>query len=244
MLLYEICEQGLTDLLELQDIPYTNMDITSLFKQRESYYVEDNIAYIHIFGPLVRNASVYDKMTSITDYADIEEELEMAANDFTVQYVIMKFDSPGGESQGSQEIADMVESFTKPVIAIVEGCCASAAYKIASACTYIYSTVSSEVGSIGSIIVITNTKQAMNSQGVKREIIFNNGAIYKSTAQDFGDITPEQRTYLQDKVDYTAAKFHQTVLNNRIEVSQEAFTAAMYPSEIALELGLIDGVIY
>jgi signal peptide peptidase SppA len=243
MKLYEINEQGLETLMDMEQFPKSEMDITSFFKQREAYTVQDGVAYIHVFGPLIRNASEFQKRQSLTDYADIVNELERAASDPSVFYVVIRFDSPGGESIGSQEVTNIVESFPKPIVGVVSGVCASAAYKIASGCTVLYSTVSSEIGSIGSIIIIENSKKAMNSLGVSKEIISNDGATFKSVGADYGSLTDEHKQYLQGKVNDCALRFQETVLANRPEVNPETFTAATYKASDAVLMGLIDAVI-
>ena len=242
---YQITEEGLNELIEKHsNIQECSPDaLAMMYKAREAYYVENGVAYIAVYGPLVRNASEYMKLTGVTDYDQISEELEQAANDLMVNQVVMVFNSPGGESIGSEEVANMVSTFPKPVIGLVEGICASAAYKIASACFFVVSTISSEVGSIGSIIVIENSKKMANGAGVKRDIFVNDGATYKSIGQDFGDTTPEQKEYLQEKINKSGKRFQDTVKTNRPEVSEQCFTAAMFTATDAVMVGLIDGII-
>lgn len=241
--IYEITTNGLEEMIHRQSLKQDGMDMEDMFKTREEYKVENGVAYIDVFGPLARNTSECDRMMGVTDYDQLEDELELAQNDINVFQVVLNFDSPGGESIGSQEIANIVESFPKPVYGVIKGICMSAAYKIASACTYLVSTVSSEVGSIGSIIVITNSKEMMNANGVFKDIFTNNGATFKSIGQDFGNTTDEQKLFLQDKVDKSANKFQDTVINNRPSVNPIVFNAAYYSADEALALGLIDEII-
>ena len=242
--IYEITEEGFNTLLEMKTIKQNGSDmLEGLYKTRDEYEVENGIAYIHIFGMLMRNASDFEKEMSITDYDDLEDELEMAMNDILVQQVVLKFDSPGGESIGSTEIVNIVENFPKPIFGVIKGICASAAYKIASACTGIYSTISSECGSIGSIIIIQNSKTAMNAMGVENNIFVNTQAIYKSVGQDFGDTTEEQKVYLQQKIESTSKKFQDIVIRNRPNTNPEVFNGAMFDAESALSLGLIDAIL-
>lgn len=242
MKLYEISDQGLQDLLAME-MAIDTVDFKSMYKQREPYRVEGSLAYIHVFGPLIRNASPIQKQMSLTDYQDILDELNLAENDSEVHTVVMSFDSPGGESAGSEEVALKVQRLSKPVIGIVDMLCASAAYKIASSCSVIYSTISGQIGSIGSIIIVENTKQAMNALGINKQVLFNSGAIFKSTAQDFGSLTADQHVYLQAKVDESAERFQDLVLTNRPEINPITFTAAVFSATDSLEAGLIDGII-
>lgn len=247
MNIYEISLQGFSDLLEKQEAIKTLQDVDALklmFKQRQPYSVNQGVANVHVFGPLKRNATELEKLTGITDYSDIASELELAEYDPTVEAVFIYFDSPGGEAIGSSELARYIENYPKPVIAIVnESVCMSAAYKLASACSYIIASESSEVGSIGSIVVLDNTKIAHNNMGIYKTVITNDGATLKGIGSDFGELSEEQQMFMQSKVNDSGKKFQDIVLSNRPEINLEVFNAGFYSADRALELGLIDQVI-
>ena len=240
--IFEITDEGLQSLYSMMELPKEDLNLEALFKQRDSYKVEDGIAYVHIFGPLIRNASDFQKLQSLTDYGDLTNEITQAIEDPEVSLIALRIDSPGGESIGCIEVAKLIETSPKPILAMVEGIAASAAYKLASASTAIIASESSEIGSIGSIIIVTDTKQAMNNMGVVKHIIANSQAVYKSTGQDFGSLTDLQKQHLQKKVEESAKRFQEYVLSNRPEINQMVFEGAMYYSKDALELGLIDEI--
>jgi len=244
--IYEINESAYIKLCESKALNKNmqQVEMEDFFKQREEYHVENGIAYIDIFGPLVNDASEFEKETGITDYSDLEDELMLAANSADVIQVILSINSGGGESTGSTEICNIIENFPKPIYAVIDkGTCASAAYKIATACTAIYGTVSSEFGSVGSIIVIQNSKEMYNSMGVKNDIFNNQDAILKSIGQDFGDTTDIQKLYIQQKVEDSGKKFQAIVLKNRPSINTEIFDGRMVDANIALSYGMIDGII-
>lgn len=248
MTIYEISLQGFNDLMEKEQAikSYQDCDVLKMmFTQREDYRVEDGIAYIDVFGPLKRNATEFEEMAGFTDYEDILEELQCAAQDISVMAVCLTIDSCGGESIGSSEVASYIESFPKPVVAVVQAAvCMSAAYKLASACTQILATESSEIGNIGSLVVLDNTKIMYNTNGVFKTVITNAGATLKGIGSDFGDLSDEQQAFLQQKVDESGKRFQDIVIRNRPEVNTEVFNAGFYVASKAMELGLIDSVIW
>lgn len=246
--IYEITPEGynsITERQQLLNVKDVSPDMLSmLYNKRLDYTTDDNYAHIHVYGPLKTNTTKFERDSGMTDYKDIIQDLEMARVDPLIDMVILHFNSPGGESLGSCEVATYIERFPKPTIAIVEsGICASAAYKIATACIMIGATESSQIGSIGSIVVITNTKEAMNSEGVYQNVFYNEGATIKSLAKDFGDLTEEQAAYIQQMVDQSGKNFQNVVLANRPEINPDTFNAAIYSGEEAMNMGLIDTLI-
>lgn len=245
--IYETTLDGLEEIItKMKTVEDGDMDLGSLFVQRPSFYIEDDtvskVGHIYVFGPLLRVASEFVKKTGVTTYSQIIEELKMAEST-GCDYVILHMDSPGGDSMGSLEACEAVRTFAKPVYGLVEGYCASACYKIASACTEIYSTVSGEIGSIGAIIAFDNTKAMMNGMGITRNIFTNSDAKYKSLGQDYGDLSDEESKKVQDKVEQSGLRFQQYVKQNRPEVLEQSFNGDIFYSKDALALGLIDAVI-
>lgn len=240
--IYEITTEGFESLVEKRESLKQNIDLESMFVQRTPYKVEGNIAFIDIFGPLVRKASDLESKTGITSYSQIEEELELARNNTEIQYLILTIDSPGGAAMGSEEIADMISEFPIPVFAIVEGTCASAAYKIASSATGIFATKSSQVGSIGTIVIIDSTKNIATASGIVRNIFTNEAAIYKAIGHDFGELSETDKKYVQDMVNASGEEFKNLVMDNRPEISQDVFSAKVYKAGDAITVGLIDGI--
>jgi len=242
--LYEITPEYFERIVERNKALENGMpeDVEKMYVQRKEYRLENGIAYIDVFGPLKARISEMEEDMGYTSYEQIKEELQMALSN-GAQMVVLSMNSGGGEAIGSDEVVQMIERFPIPVYAMVDsGICASACYKIACACTSILVSSSSEVGSIGSLIAFSNSKRAMNAAGVYMEVFSNDGAIYKSIGSDFGDLTDEQRSYIQEKVNKQGQKFIDTVKRNRPEVNEQVFSAAMYSADQALELGLIDSI--
>lgn len=243
--IYEIEETALMEHLanieKAKD--FDPMAISLYYPQRKEYRVEDGTAYIHIHGILKHNPAEYEKLTGVTSYKDLLEELDRAEQDLTVQAVVLEIDSPGGESMGSIEVGNRVRTLSKPVYSLVDGLCASAAYKIASGSTAIIATESSMVGSIGTIIQILNTKEAMNKMGIYKTVFTNSDAVLKSSGSDFGSLSEEQKNYIQSQAEDSGLRFQEFIKRNRPEIDgSECFNGAVFIASDASIIGLIDGV--
>jgi ClpP class serine protease len=80
--------------------------------------------------------------------------LAQAAANPDVAAIVLDVNSPGGTYAGTPETANAVRAAAaKPVIAVVDTLCASAAYFIASQAGEVVVTPSGEVGSIGVLAV-------------------------------------------------------------------------------------------
>src|SRR5215213_4616773 len=92
------------------------------------------IAIISILGPLTNRAGWLGM-----SYEAIRYQLDQARRDPAVKGVALDIESPGGQAIGAFEKADAVRALAtdKPVIAVVNGMAASAAYAIASGATKI-----------------------------------------------------------------------------------------------------------
>ncbi len=245
MKIFEIDINEIDDLI-IRDyaIQQADLDLAQLFVQRNKYRKEGTVSYVDVVGPLLRKASSFEEKTGITSYQMLLDELDMAEADDT-DSLVLNIDSPGGEALGTDAVVQRIINFSKPVYAVVDSSSAgSAAYKIASAATYILASKDSMIGSIGSILVIDSTKPLMDSMGITRNIFVNKDAkTYKSIGHNFGELNEEQKTYLQELVEHSGKDFQDTVKSNRPQVSEQAFSGKMFRAEEALSLGLIDFIL-
>jgi hypothetical protein len=64
--IYELNQDSVNTLLEIKSIKQNGDMLEGLYKTRDEYEVENGIAYIHVFGMLMRNASDFEKEMSPT----------------------------------------------------------------------------------------------------------------------------------------------------------------------------------
>ena len=93
------------------------------------------IAVIPIHGSLVRRTSGLEADSGLTSYQSVQQMLDVAHDDPSIQAILLDIDSPGGESSGVFDLADKIRTIglQKPVWAVANDMAFSAAYSSAKA---------------------------------------------------------------------------------------------------------------
>lgn len=198
---------------------------------------EDGSIALHSIQDII----TYNSWWRFSTY-DFMQELKAAdANPAFVAHLIY-IDSPGGEVFGLNEAHNIIRSLTKPVFALVESRCCSAAYYIASAADKIYVTSPlSTVGSIGCMATLCDSRQYWEKLGFKDIDIYATKSIRKNkTYMDALD--GKVRDYITKVLDPAMDLFETNVRGARPDVDDSVFEGDSYYAEEALKLGLIDGV--
>lgn len=205
-------------------------------------------AVIQVSGILIKSVPYIFKFFGInaTGYDDIINSINDATLDPKIKNITLNITSPGGMVSGVIETATVIEKArkVKPVNAIVEDLCCSAAYWLASCCDRIYSNKTAEIGSIGVYTVLTDFSKMYESEGVKVEIV--KSGEFKGTGEPGTEITDNQKKPIQQNVDGLARYFISAVAEGRgisfSDVSELA-TGQVWLAAEALQLKLIDNVI-
>lgn len=102
---------------------------------------------------------------------DAVELIEAAAEDGAVKAIILHIDSPGGAASGGEALYRAVRdaSQRKPVVAVIDGLGASAAYMTAIAADHIVARESALTGSIGVIVQYGHAEELMRKLGIAYE---------------------------------------------------------------------------
>lgn len=129
--------------------------------------------------------------------------------------IVLHVDSPGGEVTGMEELAEEIRraAQAKPVIAVVDGLAASAAYSATSQASEIWASPSSEVGSIGVFAVHFDESGALERRGVKPTII--SAGKFKTEANPFEPLADSARAEMKRRVDEVYAQFVRDVARGR-----------------------------
>src|SRR5690606_21186383 len=156
---------------------------------------------------------------------------------------------PGGTMDDADGIYRTLQEyktrFKVPVIAYVDGICASGGLFIACAADEIYASDVSLVGSVGVLTPpFINVSQLMEKIGV------NALTIYAGKGKDNLDPLRPWREgedkNIQDIIKYYYASFVDLVIKNRSQVSRDAliqeYGAKIFPANEAARIGFIDGV--
>jgi protease-4 len=188
----------------------------------------------------------------IADGADASAEwvvtaLRAAFEDEGSQAVVLQINSPGGSPVQAgiinDEIRRLKAKHKKPVYAVVEESCASAAYYIAVAADEIYVDKASIVGSIGVLMDGFGFTGLMDKLGVERRLM--TAGVNKGFLDPFSPQTKNQRTHAQTLLDQIHLQFIQVVREGRgkrLKETPELFSGLFWSGEQAVSLGLADGL--
>jgi len=131
-------------------IEATRLD--SAYGMRKPYALQEGVAIIDIAGLLANEPSLFDAiMFGATAYGQILDEVEQAIADPEVRAVLLRVNSPGGDSENAFETAAALAELArrKPFWAVADNSMFSAAYLLATAAQRIY--VPEFTGGAGSI---------------------------------------------------------------------------------------------
>ncbi len=181
-------------------------------------------------------------------YEDIMGVIHAAKEDEEVKVLGLKIDTPGGGVDGvvgvSEAIVEAKKAGTR--VEIWGGFIASAGVHLSSHANGITLDKQkvSEIGSIGTLMMYINQKEALEKQGLKPQII----RATKSTAKaSFNSIEEPSEEMIADEIkilDELNAEFHGYVRRGRRGklTSDEWEDARMFNAKDALRVGLIDNV--
>ena len=194
-------------------------------------------------------AVVYVK-GEIADGAEASAENVLAAlrsafEDQGSQAVVLLINSPGGSPVQAgiinDEIVRLKQKHNKPLYAVVEETCASAAYYIAAAADDIYVDKASIVGSIGVLMDGFGFTGTMEKLGVERRLLI--AGENKGFLDPFSPQSDKQRQFAQSMLDQIHQQFIAVVKEgrgDRLKSTDETFSGLFWTGQQAIDLGLAD----
>ncbi len=175
----------------------------------------------------------------------VNAALRAAFEDAGAKAVVLLINSPGGSpvqaGMMNDEIRRLKAKHKKPVYAVVEETCASAAYYIAVAADQIFVDKASIVGSIGVLMDGFGFTGLMDKLGVERRLLTageNKGFLDPFSAQ-----SEKQRVFAQSMLNQIHQQFIGVVKagrGKRLKESPEMFSGLFWTGQQAIELGLAD----
>ena len=175
----------------------------------------------------------------------INAALKAAFEDEGAKAVVLLINSPGGSpvqaGMMNDEIRRLKAKHKKPVYAVVEETCASAAYYIAVATDQIFVDKASIVGSIGVLMDGFGFTGLMDKLGVERRLLTageNKGFLDPFSAQ-----SDKQRAFAQAMLNQIHQQFIGVVKagrGKRLKETPEMFSGLFWTGQQAIELGLAD----
>lgn len=186
----------------------------------------------------------------IADGSDASAENVVAAmraalEDTGSQGLILLINSPGGSPVQAgiinDEIVRLKALHHKPIYAVVEESCASAAYYIAAATDKIYVDKASIVGSIGVLMDGFGFTGLMDKLGVERRLM--TAGENKGFLDPFSPQTDAQRKHAQSMLNHIHAQFIAVVKKgrgDRLKETPDMFSGLFWTGQQAVDLGLAD----
>ncbi|MEI6760225.1 MAG: S49 family peptidase [Betaproteobacteria bacterium] len=171
--------------------------------------------------------------------------LRSAFEDEGARAVVLLINSPGGSPVQAgiinDEIRRLKAKHQKPVYAVVEESCASAAYYIAVAADKIFVDKASIVGSIGVLMDGFGFTGLMDKLGIERRLM--TAGENKGFLDPFSPQTDKQRMFAQSMLNQIHQQFIQVVRTgrgDRLKESPEMFSGLFWSGEQAIQMGLAD----
>lgn len=197
----------------------------------------DHTAVVEIKGEIASDSGASAEHVIAAVRAAFEDEGAKA--------VVLLINSPGGSPVQAGIINDEIRRLKakhgKPVYAVVEEACASAAYYVAVAADRIYVDKASIVGSIGVLMDGFGFTGLMEKLGVERRLMTageNKGFLDPFSAQ-----TEKQRVFAQAMLDQIHRQFIDVVKKgrgSRLKETPETFSGLFWSGQQAVEFGLAD----
>lgn len=175
----------------------------------------------------------------------LADALRQAAEDPSVQAVVLEVNSPGGGVTASDEmhqsIVDFKENTDKPVVVAMGDTAASGGYYISAAADSIVANETTLTGSLGVIFQLNNFEELADEYGYEQVVI--KSGEFKDIGNAFRQITPEEREIFQSLVDESYSEFVDVISEGRgipEDRVREIADGRIYSGEQARELGLVD----
>jgi protease-4 len=177
------------------------------------------------------------------------ESRENSLKNDRVKGVLLHINSPGGTLDDADGIYRAIKAYKKrykvPVIAYVDGICASGGLCIACAADEIYASDVSLVGSVGVITTpFMNVTKLMDKVGVEALTLYAGKG--KDNLNPFRPWKEGEDQNLEEIIQYYYGSFVELVAQNRPKVDHDAlvnkYGAKIFPAEEAAKIGFIDAV--
>ena len=178
---------------------------------------------------------------------NVMSSMRTALEDPGSQALILLINSPGGSPVQAGLINDEVTRLralhNKPIYAVVEESCASAAYYIAAAADQIYVDKASLVGSIGVLMDGFGFTGLMDKLGVERRLM--TAGENKGFLDPFSPQTEPQRQHAQTMLNQIHTQFIDVVKKgrgDRLKETPELYSGLFWSGQQAVDLGLADSL--
>lgn len=150
-------------------------EIAAARVQKASQSSDGSVAVLPLYGLIMQRGNMMGDISGPrgTSVEQFKQQFRQALNDPSIKAIVIDVDSPGGTVSGVDELASEIFASRgkKETTAVVNCLCASAAYYIASQCSKIVASPSSQTGSIGVYAALRDESEMLAKQGVKVHLV-------------------------------------------------------------------------
>lgn len=176
---------------------------------------------------------------------DLDEAVAKLASDSRARALLIRVDSPGGTVSGGESLHDAIAKVAakKPVVVVMGGTAASAAYMISAPASRIFAHDSTLTGSIGVLLETGEVSGLLDKLGIRAETIVS-GPL-KNQPSLTAPISPAGQEVLQALVMDMYDQFVAIVASGRhMDPARvrELADGRAYTGRQALALGLVDAI--
>jgi len=207
---------------------------------------EGDTATIKVFGSLMQGNAGWMRYYGVTGYTDILDAFINAIADESVKKIVMLVESPGGATNGLQELADQIAKLSrfKPVFAHTENQACSAGYWLMCSANTLSANPMAQVGSIGCISTLKTYVRGYEENGIDTYV--SRSGQYKGLGRSDEAISDLAKSELDARVKIVADMFAAYVGKRRgrtaAEVDAEMGQGRVFLGKEALAVGLVDKV--
>lgn len=208
---------------------------------------EGDIATIKIFGSLVQGRATWMRYYGVTGYDDILEAFLSAVADENVKKILMLVESPGGATNGLQELADNIVKLGKfkPIFAHTENYAFSAGYWLMCSADVLTANPMAQAGSVGCISTLRTYVRNAEEYGIDTYV--SRSGPYKGLGRSDEPISELAKSELDAKVKIVADMFAAYVGKRRggktvAQVDAEMGQGRVFLGKEAVAVGLVDKV--
>lgn len=200
---------------------------------------------IPVVGTLTHRTTIYDQLLGFRSYQSIREDMHSALA-LKPETLLLDVDSGGGVVSGCFDLHREIKEAAKHtrIIALCNGSTLSAAYLLASACTEIWISNSSQCGSVGVVSAHIDVSKKNEKQGLKVTYIYK-GAL-KTAGNPHEPISKQARDNIQSDIDRAFNMFVDAVAQARPGLTSAAIRATeagIFDAESAIANNFADRLV-
>jgi capsid assembly protease len=238
-------DAGSVDALARSLPPLPKMERAPAAGSSEYRRTDTGVAVVAIIGTLLSRSSGIDAYSGLLGYDAVKSAVKTAARDDAVTSILLDIHSPGGEAIGAFETSDVIHEVAKrkPVVALVNGLCCSAAYALAAAANRIVTTPSGVSGSVGVVWLHVDQSIQLEKRGLKPTFLF--AGSRKTVGNQLEPLDDQDIAEIQAEIDFFYQLFIDGVAGHRPKLTKDALRATearTYVGSEAVTAGLADVV--